>query len=150
VTRISIDTRIDAPPDVCFDLARDVLIHAESSAFSGERLVEPGRTSGLLEAGDLVTFEGRHFRIRQRFTTRITRLERPHLFVDEMQRGAFRSLRHIHEFHADGRGTLMRDILEWRAWFGWLVRRHMEWFVRTKQQNLKRIIESHTPKRDKA
>ena len=150
MTRISIDTRIDAPPDVCFDLARDVSIHAESAAFSGERLVEPGRTSGLLEVGDLVTFEGRHFGIRQRFTTRITRLERPHLFVDEMQRGAFRSLRHIHEFHADGSGTLMRDILEWRAWFGWLVRRHMERFVRTKQQNLRRIIESRTPKRDKA
>ena len=142
MTRISIDTRIDAPPDVCFDLARDVLVHAESAAFSGERLFEPGRMEGRREVGDLVSFEGRHFGVRQRFTTRITRVERPHLFVDEMVRGAFRSLRHIHEFHLDGEGTLMRDILEWHAWFGWLVRRHMEWFVRTKQQNLKRIIET--------
>jgi ligand-binding SRPBCC domain-containing protein len=146
VTSISIDTLIDAPPDVCFDLARDVVVHAESAAFSGERLVEPGRGSGLLEVGDLVTFEGRHFGIRQHFTAKITRIERPHLFIDEMVRGAFRSLRHIHEFHAVGEGTLMRDTLEWRAPFGWLadplfLRRHMEWFVRTKQQNLKRIIE---------
>ena len=94
-----------------------------------------------------MTLEGRHFGIRQRFTTRITRLDRPHLFVDEMERGAFRSLRHIHEFHVDGSGTLMRDILEWRAPLGWLVdplflRRHMDRFVRTKQENLKRIIES--------
>ncbi len=151
MTRISIDTRIDAPPDVCFDLARDVLVHAESAAFSGERLVEPGRTSGLLQVGDLVTFESRHFGIRQRFTTRIVRLERPHWFVDEMERGAFRSLRHIHEFHVDGDRTLMRDILEWRAPLGWLadplfLRRHMDQFVRTKQQNLKRIIESRYPR----
>jgi hypothetical protein len=147
VTRISIDTRIDALPDVCFDLARDVSVHAESAAFSGERLVEPGKMSGRLEVGDLVTFEGRHFGIRQRFTAKITRVERPHLFVDEMVRGAFRSLRHIHEFHRHGDGTLMRDILEWSAPLGWLadplfLRRHMEWFVRTKQENLKRILET--------
>ena len=146
MTRITIDTRIAALPDVCFDLARDVSVHVESAAFSGERLVEPGKMSGRLDVGDVVTFEGRHFGIRQRFTTRITRVERPHLFVDEMVRGAFHSLRHIHEFHRDGDGTLMRDILEWRAWFGWLVRRHIEWFVRTKQQNLKRIIESRYPR----
>ena len=144
---IVIETHIDAPLETCFDLARDVSVHAESAAFSGERLVEPGKLSGRLEVGDLVTFEGRHFGIRQRFTAKITRLERPHLFVDEMVRGAFRSLRHVHEFHGDGDGTLMRDILEWRAPFGWFadklfLRRHMEWFVRTKQKNLKRIIES--------
>ena len=69
-----------------------------------------------------------------------------------MVRGAFRSLRHVHEFHGDGDGTLMLDTLEWRAPLGWIadplfLRRHMEWFVRTKQQNLKRIIESRQRRR---
>jgi ligand-binding SRPBCC domain-containing protein len=149
VTTVTIETLIHAPPEFCFDLARDVSTHAESAAFSGERVVEPGRTSGLLELGDLVTFEGRHFGIRQRFTARIVELERPRRFVDEMVRGAFKRLRHVHEFQPSDGSTVMRDILEWEAPFGFLgrladslfLRRHMVWFVQSKQYNLKGIAE---------
>ena len=131
---------------VCFDLARDVDAHSRSAAFSNERIVEPGRLSGLLELGDLVTFEGRHFGIRQRFTAKIIELDRPRVFVDEMLRGGFKRLRHLHEFHARDGGTLMRDTLEWEAPFGFLadplfLRRHMRWFVTTKQLALKEIAE---------
>lgn len=67
-----------------------------------------------------------------------------------MVRGAFKQLRHIHEFHSDTGGTLMRDVLSWRAPLGvlgrladWLfLKRHMEWFVRTKQLQLKKLAES--------
>ena len=131
---------------MCFDLARDVDAHSRSAAFSSERIVEPGRLSGLLERGDLVTFEGKHFGIRQRFTTRITALDRPRVFVDEMVRGAFKRLRHVHEFESRGGGTLMRDTLEWEAPLGFLadplfLKRHMRWFVTTKQRALKEIAE---------
>jgi hypothetical protein len=131
---------------VCFDLARDVEAHSQSAAFSNERIVEPGRLSGLLEIGDLVTFEGRHFGMRQRFTAKIIELDRPRVFVDEMVRGAFKRLRHVHEFHPRDGGTLMRDTLEWEAPFGALadllvLRRHMRWFVTTKQLALKEIAE---------
>lgn len=147
---ITIDTHIAAPCAACFDLARDVEAHAESAAFSGERIIEPGRTSGLLELGDLVTFESRHFGIRQRFTARIVELDRPHRFVDEMVRGAFEWLRHEHEFHEQSGGTVMRDVLSWRAPLGIVgqladrlfLKRHMEWFVRTKQLRLKNVAES--------
>ncbi len=149
MAQIVIETAIIAPREICFDLARDVGAHAESAAFSGERVVEPGRLSGLLDRGDLVTFEGRHFGVRQRFTARITELDRPNSFVDEMVRGAFRSLRHRHEFHAEGGGTRMRDVLTWVAPLGILgriadalfLKRHMTWFVRTKQNALKEIAE---------
>jgi ligand-binding SRPBCC domain-containing protein len=146
---IVVETLIHAPREICFDLARDVTAHAESAAFSAEKVVEPGRTSGLLELGDLVTFEGKHFGVRQRFTTRITKLDRPSQFVDEMVNGAFSSLRHIHEFHAQDGGTLMRDVLDWQSRLGFLGRladrlfleRHMSWFVTTKQRRLKEIAE---------
>lgn len=149
MTEIAIDTYIDAPVEVCFDLARDVAAHTESSAFSGERLVAPGKLHGLLEAGDLVCFEGRHFGITQRFCAKITRVERPHLFVDEMVQGAFAWLTHDHIFEAKDNGTLMRDVLRWRAPLGILgniadalfLKRHMTWFVTTKQQQLKLIAE---------
>jgi hypothetical protein len=148
--RIEIETLIEIPVEVCFDLARDVDKHAESAAFSGERLVPPGRLHGLLELGDFVAFEARHFGMRQTFVARIIELEPPRRFVDEMVRGAFRWLRHEHEFHIHARGTLMRDVIQWRSPLGFLgriadalfIKRHMESFVRTKQQNLKRIGEA--------
>ena len=149
LTSIVIETLIAAPPEVCFDAARDVSAHAESAAFSGERIVAPGRLEGLLELGDTVTFEGKHFGLRQRFTAKIAEVERPRYFVDEMVSGAFKSMRHAHEFQPRDGGTLMRDLLEWQAPLGILGRiadrlfleRHMQWFVRTKQLRLKAIIE---------
>jgi ligand-binding SRPBCC domain-containing protein len=149
MTSIVIETTIHAPVELCFDLARDVAAHAESASFSSERIVEPGRTEGLLERGDLVAFESRHFGIRQRFVARITELDRPNRFVDEMVYGAFKRLRHVHEFERFGNATLMRDIIEWQAQFGLIgmvadklfLRRHMAWFVSTKQRALKEIAE---------
>lgn len=151
MTRIVVETRIRAPIERCFDLARDVNAHRESAAFSSERVVPPGRTEGLLELGDLVAFEGRHFGIRQRFVARITALDRPNRFDDEMVQGSFKWLRHYHEFSfADGT-TTMRDTLEWEPPLGILgdladhlfLRRHMQWFVSTKQDGLKRMAEAH-------
>src|ERR1051325_4250618 len=118
MTTVTIETRIAAPRELCFDLARDVDAHAESAAFSGEKIVEPGRVSGLLEKGDLITFEGRHLGLRQRFTARIVEMTPPDRFVDEMVRGAFKWLRHVHEFEEMGRETLMRDLLTWQAPLG--------------------------------
>lgn len=148
-TRIVIDTFINATPEVCFDLALSVEAHTESAAFSGERVVEPGRLSGTLQSGDMITFEGRHFGIRQRFSARIGAVDRPRFFVDDMVSGIFKRLRHVHEFHPRDGGTLMRDILEWDAPLGVLgriadslfLRRHMTWFVATKQSHLKAIAE---------
>lgn len=147
--KITIETRIRAPIELCFDLARDVTAHAESAAFSSERVVQPGRTQGLLELGELVAFEGRHFGMTQRFVAKITALDRPNLFVDEMVDGAFRWLRHLHEFESKDGLTIMRDRLEWKAPFGPIgaladllfLSRHMRWFVATKQTSLRRIAE---------
>jgi len=147
---IIIETHIAAPVGRVFDLARDVGAHVESSAFTGERAVAPGRTSGLLELGDLLTFEGRHLGVRQRQTVKITEMEPPRRFVDEGVRGALRELHHLHEFIAEGDGvTLMRDTVTWRSPFGILgraadalfVTRHMRWFVSEKQARLKLMAE---------
>ena len=148
---ITIETHIAAPIERCFDLARDVAAHVESAAFSGERLVAPGKLSGILEVGDLVCFEGRHFGMTQRFCAKITSVDRPRRFVDQMVEGIFTSLEHIHDFEEHRGGTLMRDILTWRAPFGILgqiadalfLKRHLTWFVTTKQAQLKAIAERH-------
>jgi len=147
---VLVETSIAAPPGVCFDLARDVGAHAQSASFSQERVIEPGRMHGLLELGDMVTFEGVHFGIRQRATAKIIAMDRPRVFVDELVKSTFRSMRHVHEFVPIDGGTLMRDILDWRSPLGLLgrfadklfVERHMRWFVETKQRALKEIAEA--------
>src|SRR5580658_6841360 len=93
MTTIIVETRIAAPIEVCFDLARDVDAHLQTSSSTNERAVG-GKTSGLLELGDVVTFEAVHFGIRQRLTSRVVELEHPRRFVDEMVEGTFASLRH--------------------------------------------------------
>jgi len=142
VNRLVVETLIHAPREAVFDLSRDVDAHMRSASFSRERAVPPGRTSGLLERGDSVTFEGKHFGIRQRFTVHITEMERPIRYVDQATHRAFRRLRHVHEFEESGGGTLMRDTLEWTSPFGifagWFLRR----FVTKKQRELKRMAES--------
>src|SRR5919204_3186969 len=94
---IRLATTISAPPERCFDLARDVDSHVRSTAATGERAIGP-ITAGLLELGDEVTWEARHFGIRQRLTARMTRVDAPREFEDVMVRGPFRSMRHIHRF----------------------------------------------------
>ena len=144
-----VETLIAAPPEVVFDLARDVAAHTRSASFTGERTVQPGRTEGLLELGDIVTFEGVHFGIRQRFTAKIVEFERPRRFVDELVKATFKSMRHVHEFEPRGGGTLMRDTLDWVSPLGILgviadkiaVERHMRDFVIRKQLALKEIAE---------
>ncbi|MGZ4112889.1 MAG: SRPBCC family protein, partial [Tumebacillaceae bacterium] len=90
---------IHAPIDVCFDLARNVDVHTETTAQTRERVVG-GVTRGLMELGDTVTWEATHFGIRQQLTAKITLLEKPHRFVDVMVKGAFHSFTHTHEFVA--------------------------------------------------
>ncbi|HEX2700140.1 MAG TPA: hypothetical protein VHM89_08065 [Acidimicrobiales bacterium] len=62
---------IAAPVEVCFDLSRSIELHVESMAASAERAVA-GVTSGLIGAGEEVTWAARHFGIRWRVTSRIT------------------------------------------------------------------------------
>jgi len=117
VPTIRVETVINAPIERCFDLARDPDLHARSVAQTGERVVS--RTgSGLLGLGDVVTFEARHFGVRQRLTARIIRFEPPHLFEDRMVRGAFRSVTHLHAFERTEAGTRMVDTFAYEAPLG--------------------------------
>jgi ligand-binding SRPBCC domain-containing protein len=72
--------------------------------------------------GDTVTWEAVHLGLRQRLTVRITRYERPRLFVDEMVKGTFRRFTHTHEFRATEEGTLMVDTFDYASPLGFLGR----------------------------
>lgn len=138
--RIVVETLIHAPREHVFDLSRDVDAHMRSASFSRERAVPPGRISGLLDLGDSVTFEGRHFGLRQRFTVHITEMQRPVRYVDEATHPAFRRLRHVHEFEEVAGATLMRDTLEYTSIFGILAGWFLRRFVTKKQSALNAVL----------
>ena len=117
---IELETRIAAPIERVFDACRDLDLHQRSMEHTAEKAVA-GKTSGLIECGEEVTWEAKHFGIRQRFTSRISRMDRPVYFRDEMVRGAFRTFVHDHFFAVDANETtIMRDVLEFVSPF-WLL-----------------------------
>ena len=153
--RIELETLIHAPIGQVFDLARSVDVHTETASQTGEKAVG-GRTSGLLELGETVTWEARHFGVAQRLTVEITALDRPYFFEDVMRQGIFAQLRHRHEFRTidgtDGPATLMRDVFEFSAPLGLLGRlaerlfltAYMRRFLVLRNRSLQEIAESST------
>ena len=118
---IRIETRIRAPIERCFDAARDLDLHLQSFADTNEQAVG-GRTSGLIEMGEEVTWRGRHFGVTQHMTSKITAFDRPRYFQDSMQRGAFKSFVHDHYFEQTGDTTTMLDVVAFAAPLGPLGR----------------------------
>lgn len=108
---------IKAPIERCFDLSRDVEIHTRTTANTREKAVG-GITTGLLQAGDVVTWEATHFGIRQRLTAKVTVMNRPYSFEDIMMKGAFHSFHHVHEFIEQDGGTLMIDRFQYQSPLG--------------------------------
>ena len=147
--RIELSTRIAAPPERCFDLARSVDLHVRSTAATGERAVA-GKTAGLLGPGDEVTWRARHFGVRQSLAGRISAYDRPRHFQDTLLRGAFKSLRHDHFFAPVDGGTLMRDVFEYAAPLGPLGRlaerlfltAYLRRFLEARNRELKAVAES--------
>ena len=123
MTRFRLETLIDAPIERVFDLARDIGFHERSMAGTGERAIA-GRTSGLIEAGETVTWRARHFGLWWTMTSRVTVIDQPTTFADEQASGPFRHFRHRHTFRSVPGSTFMVDEWEHTAPFGllgWLV-----------------------------
>jgi ligand-binding SRPBCC domain-containing protein len=119
--KVELSTQINAPIERYFDLARSIDLHMESTKQTGEKAIA-GRTSGLIELGETVTWQATHFGIRQNLTSKITRFEYPNYFTDEMVTGAFKSFRHDHLFsYSDGQ-TIMKDVFDFESPLGLLGR----------------------------
>jgi ligand-binding SRPBCC domain-containing protein len=132
-----------------FDLARCVEVHLESAVGTKERAVA-GVTSGLLELNDEITWEARHFGVRQRLSVRIAALDRPNHFQDVMLAGAFKKMVHDHYFVEHPQGTQMEDRFEFESPLGALgkavdrvfLASYMRGFLLRRNQVLKQLAES--------
>lgn len=108
MTTLIFRTTIDAPQERCFDLARSIDLHQLTMTHTKERAID-GVKTGLIKEGEFVTWEATHLGVRQTLSTRIPEMRRPHYFIDEMTKGAFRSLWHLHSFRRDDNKTIMLD-----------------------------------------
>jgi ligand-binding SRPBCC domain-containing protein len=114
---IELTTSINAPVERCFDMTRSIDLHIESTKHTGETAIA-GRTSGLIEMDETVTWRAKHFGVWQNLTSKITEFDYPNSFTDEMVEGAFRSIKHQHLFYSVERTTVMKDIFEFESPLG--------------------------------
>lgn len=117
MSRIYLETLINADIQRVFDLARSIDLHQQSTSQTHEKAIA-GRTSGLIEENETVTWRAKHLGVYQTLTTKIISMDKPSQFTDEMQKGAFKSMRHQHIFKKVDGKTLMIDIFEFESPLG--------------------------------
>lgn len=146
---IRLDTPIKANRFIVFDLSRSIDLQSKYVTSSNEKAVA-GRTSGLIALDETVTYRGKHLGVRQNLTSRITDFDRPHFFADEMEKGAFKSLRHEHYFIATDEGTVMKDVFNFQSPLGILgklansliLKSYMTNFLKNRNRVIKEFAES--------
>lgn len=114
---IHLTTFIAAPVERVFDLSRSIELHKKSMSPTGEQAIA-GTISGLIELNETVTWQAKHFRKTRRMKMKITQLNRPTSFTDEMVEGDLRSMKHQHYFKAIENGTLMIDFFHFETPYG--------------------------------
>lgn len=111
-TEIILYTSINAPIQIVFDCARSIDIHQLSTAKTNEKAIA-GRTSGLCELGDEVTWRAKHFGFYQNLSSKITKLKAPYYFQDCMVKGAFSFIKHDHFFEEKDSFIEMKDVFSY-------------------------------------
>ncbi|MCA0349825.1 MAG: SRPBCC family protein [Bacteroidetes bacterium] len=150
MTKIHLITKINAPINQVFDLARNIDVHQQSTASSYEKAID-GITSGLINLNETVTWRGKHFGIYLKHKSLISEMEFPTYFVDEMLEGHFKSFRHEHNFVEKNEKTVMIDTIEYQTPFGMLgrifdqlvLKNHLTQFITERNKFIKKLAESH-------
>ena len=143
-----LSTKILAPIEVCFDLARSIELHIHSMAHTGEKAIA-GVTSGLIGYGETVTWKARHFGAVMKLTSKITECRSPYVFSDEMLKGPFKMMAHKHTFEAKDGHTLMVDEFIYQSPLGilgkiadWLfLRKYMYNLIQNRNETIKQQAE---------
>jgi len=113
-TEIRLKTRINAPVERCFDLARSIDFHLQSARATQEQAVA-GVTAGLISSGQEVEWKAQHLALWWRMRVKITKFDPPRHFQDTMVKGPFSSFTHDHTFEPCESGTLMTDLVRFQS-----------------------------------
>ncbi len=146
--KITLETTVHAPIERVFDLSRSIDLHEISTIGTDEEAIA-GRTSGLIELDEYVTWRAKHLGVYQKLTVKITKMERPYFFEDQMLKGAFSKMKHLHQFVSIDEGTKMIDVFEFQSPFGIIgtlvnklfLKNYMTRFLIVRNQEIKRVAE---------
>jgi ligand-binding SRPBCC domain-containing protein len=116
---IELEIQIKSDIEICFDLSRSIDLHQISTAKTKERAID-GRTSGLINFGEFVTWQATHFGITQKLTSKITAFREPFYFRDEQLKGAFKYIVHDHCFEVRESDVIMKDIFNFQSPLGFI------------------------------
>ncbi|MFN0200212.1 MAG: SRPBCC family protein [Bacteroidia bacterium] len=147
--KIKIETEINAPIKIVFDLSRSIDLHKISTKQTNEEAIA-GVTSGLMGEKQSVTWRAKHFGVYQSLTSKITEFKMPDYFVDEMEKGIFKRFRHEHIFKEVEGKTLMIDIFDYQSPLGILgkiadklfLEKYMKSLLETRNETIKEFAES--------
>ena len=150
MTQIKTSTTINAPIEIVFNNCRNIDIHQYSASKTNEKAII-GRTSGLINKGETVTWKGKHFGIYIQHESIISEMNFPNYFVDEQLKGQFKSFKHQHFFTQKENQTIMTDILDYETPFGYigklfdklLLVNHLTNFIIYRNTILKELSENH-------
>jgi ligand-binding SRPBCC domain-containing protein len=132
---IKLTTIINAPAEICFDLARSIDLHTESMQHTGEQAVG-GTTAGLIGLNETVTWRAKHFGVVMEMTSKMTELRYATSFTDEQIKGPFKKLKHLHTFQQMDGHTVMTDYFEFESPLGFIGKLTDKLVMKTYLKNL--------------
>ncbi len=146
---IHLTTFIKAPVVRVFDLSRSISFHENSMAQTEEKAIA-GKTLGLVNINDTITWQAKHLLKKRTLESKITAMEPFTFFEDTMLKGDFVSLRHEHHFKKVANGTIMIDVFEFESPYGKIgsivntlvLKKYLTRFLITRNEMLKHYAES--------
>ncbi len=114
---IHLTTFIAAPAERVFDLSRSIDLHKKSMVHTNEQAVA-GTMIGLINKDETVTWKAKHLGKTRVLKVKISDMQAPHSFTDEMVSGDFKNMKHEHHFKPTGNGTLMIDLFSFETPYG--------------------------------
>lgn len=147
--KIHLTTFIAAPIERVFNLSRSINLHTISTAHTNERAIA-GVTTGLINLNETVTWQARHLFKTRQHSSKISAMENPVFFTDEMIQGDFKNFKHDHHFKSIENGTIMIDIIEYEIPYGILgkffnfifLKKYLEKFLIKRNNTIKEYAET--------
>lgn len=83
MSTIHLTTIIKSDIHKVFDLSRNIDLHQKSTSKTNEKAIA-GRTSGMIELNETVTWKTKHLGFYQTHTSKIVEMKKPYQFTDVM------------------------------------------------------------------
>lgn len=149
MSKIYLQTKINAPRQLVFDLSRSIDLHKISTAKTNEKAIA-GKTKGLISLNEIVTWRAKHLGVYQNFKSKIVTYNHSIHFTDIMLSGAFKNFKHEHYYLYLNNQTILFDVLEFNSPFGILgkfvdyvfMKQYLTNFIRFRNKIIKEYAET--------